>query len=222
MATQTLVLLGDSILDNSSYTRPTPDTTAHLQRLLPDWSVQRCAMDGATMSDVAFQLRALAQRPTLAVLSIGGNDAAEHIGLLQKRVPTSAEVLRDLLVIADDFAARYEEVARKVRARAERAVLCTIYEVQLEPEVFTRLVRVPLALLNDRIVRIGSRLGMDVLELRSVCTEPDDFVLQIEPSARGAEKIARAIAGMISGDGTLTSNRIFAAGRDAFISRPER
>jgi hypothetical protein len=96
MATQTLVLLGDSILDNNPYTRPRPDTTAHLQRLLPDWSVQRCAM------------------------------------------------------------------------------------------------------------------------------EPHDFVLQIEPSARGAEKIARAIAGMITGNGTLTSNRIFAAERDAFISRPER
>ena len=31
MASRTLVVLGDSILDNAPYTRPEPDTTAHLQ-----------------------------------------------------------------------------------------------------------------------------------------------------------------------------------------------
>jgi lysophospholipase L1-like esterase len=211
MGWRTLALLGDSILDNQPYTHPQPDTTALLQRVLPDWSVERYAQDGATMSDVAFQLRSLEQRPALAVLSVGGNDAVEHIGLLQKRASSSAEVLHDLLVIADDFARRYETVARSVRERAERALLCTIYEVQLEPPVFARLVRVPLAILNDRIVRVGSRLGMDVLELRSICTDPDDFVLQIEPSPRGAEKIARAIADVVTGNGKMISNRIFAA-----------
>ena len=40
----------------------------------------------------------------------------------------------------------------------------------------------------------SARLGLEVLELRSVCTEDDDYVLEIEPSARGADKIARAIA----------------------------
>jgi len=215
MATQTLALLGDSILDNQPYTRPEPDTTAHLQRLLTGWSIERHAQDGATMGDVAYQLRTLAQRPALAVLSVGGNDAAEHIGLLQKRASTAAEVLQELLAIADDFARRYDAVARSVRERAERVVLCTIYEVQLEPPLYAQLARVPLAILNDRIVRIGSSLGLDVLELRSVCTEPGDFVLMIEPSARGAEKIARAITGMVAGDASLTSNRVFAAGRVA-------
>lgn len=30
-----------------------------------------------------------------------------------------------------------------------------------------------------------ARLGLEVLELREVCTEPEEFVLEIEPSARG-------------------------------------
>lgn len=80
---QSLCLLGDSILDNAPYTRPAPDTTAHLQQLLTGWSVERRARDGARMSGVEAQLRGLTARPTVAVLSIGGNDAVEHVGLLE-------------------------------------------------------------------------------------------------------------------------------------------
>lgn len=40
---KTLVLLGDSILDNAPYGRPEPDTTTHLQRLLPEWDATSLA-----------------------------------------------------------------------------------------------------------------------------------------------------------------------------------
>jgi hypothetical protein len=80
--------------------------------------------------------------------------------------------------------------------------------VQLEPAPYAKLARVPLAVLNDRIMRIAARLGLDVLDLRSICTEPSDFVLQIEPSAKGAAKIARAIAGLVD-DKTLTWGRLY-------------
>jgi hypothetical protein len=212
MSERTLVLLGDSILDNAPYTMPEPDTTAHLQRLLgPRWSVHRLAQDGAKMSDVRFQLRALTTPPAAAVLSIGGNDAGEHIGLLERRASAAAEILHELLIIADDFGRRYEAVARAVAERVPRTLLCTIYEVQLEPPPYARLARVPLAVLNDRIVRTGARLGLDILELRSVCTEPGDFVLQIEPSAQGAARIASAIAAVLDGAESLRSARVFSA-----------
>jgi hypothetical protein len=59
-----LVLLGDSILDNASYTDPDPDTTTHLQRLLAErWSVTRLALDGAVMADVGDQLNEIDGRP---------------------------------------------------------------------------------------------------------------------------------------------------------------
>src|SRR3954464_4333653 len=97
----TIVLLGDSILDNASYTHPEPDTTTHLARLMAGWSVQCHARDGARMADVSSQLRHLTERPEVAVLSIGGNDAVSHIGLLQRRAVTAADILADLLRIAD-------------------------------------------------------------------------------------------------------------------------
>jgi lysophospholipase L1-like esterase len=204
----TIVLLGDSILDNASYTHPEPDTTTCLARLMPGWNVRCNAQDGARMADVAAQLSHHTDRSDVAVLSIGGNDAVPHIGLLQRRAVTAADILADLLRIADDFEKQYEPVATAVRERAERTVLCTIYEVQLEPAPYAKLARVPLAVLNDRIMRIAARLGVDVLDLRTICTEPSDFVLQIEPSAKGAVKIARAIAGLVDAK-TLTWGRLY-------------
>jgi lysophospholipase L1-like esterase len=198
-----LALLGDSILDNWSYTEPEPDTTAHLTRLLAGgWSVLRLARDGAVMADVAGQLAALQGRPDVAVLSIGGNDATAHLGLLDRRGTSAGELFGELLGIADEFEQQYYRAAELVADSAGRAVLCTIYEVQLEPPLYARLARVPLAVLNDRITRVARKLGLEVLELRDVCTEPADFTLQIEPSAAGAAKIARAIAAQVQGTGS--------------------
>jgi lysophospholipase L1-like esterase len=211
MTTRTLFLLGDSILDNAPYTRPEPDSAAHLRRLLPEWNVVCLARDGAVMDDVGHQLREIGQPAATAVLSIGGNDAIQHVGLLESRASDSAGILDRLLLIADDFEERYQDVARSLAERVDHTVLCTIYEVRLEPAPFARLARVPLAVLNDRIIRTAARLGVDVLELRTVCTEPDDFVLQIEPSARGAARIAEAIAALLLGHSALTSGRVFCA-----------
>jgi hypothetical protein len=171
-----VVLLGDSILDNAPYTAPHPDTTAHLSRILgPGWDAERLAQDGATMGGMRSQLERLDGRADIAVLSIGGNDVTAHIGMLDQPASRSSEVLRDLSVIHDAFTASYEMVAGAVADRAERVILCTIYEVRLEPEPYAELARIPLAVLNDQIVRIGARLGFDVLELRAVCTDPSDF-----------------------------------------------
>ena len=212
MPDQILALFGDSILDNAPYTRPEPDTTAHLEQLLgKGWAVRRLATDGATMRDVAGQLHAFRDRAEVAVLSVGGNDAIEHIGILEQPTTNSGSVLEYLDAIGAAFHQQYESVARAVAQQASRVILCTIYEVQLEPPVFAQRVRVPLAVLNDRILRTAAMLGLDSLELRTVCTEPTDFVQQIEPSPQGAAKIAKAIVGAMRRNGGLSSGTVFAA-----------
>ena len=149
------------------------------------------------MRGLPLQLQALDYRPDVAVLSIGGNDLVPYINIIERPATSAAEVLAELLAIADGFHLQYDVAARSVMARAERTVLCTIYEVPLQPPVAGKLARVPLGLINDRIRWVGEELGLEVLELRRVCTEEEDFVLEIEPSAQGAEKIARAIAGVL-------------------------
>jgi hypothetical protein len=202
MPTHKLILLGDSILDNSPYTAPEPDTAAHLRRLLGEaWTVELGARDGAVMDDVPSQLRRAADAAATAVLSVGGNDVLPHVELLTRPATDAAALFGELLAIADAFGRRYEQVARETADRFGRTVLCTIYEAPLEPARFARLARAPLAVLNDRIIRTAVRLGLEILELRELCTEPGDFVLQIEPSPAGAQKIAEAIARLVGGDG---------------------
>ena len=212
MARQTVLLMGDSILDNQPYTSGAPDTATHLRSILgAEWTVELLARDGAIMSDMSSQLRRSPARDAVAFVSIGGNDLTQHMDLLA-RTSTSAEaVLGELLAIADRFTAEYDDVARSVAAAAGRTVLCTIYEVQLEPRHFADLARVPLAVLNDRIIRIAARLGLEVLELRDVCTSASDFVMQIEPSASGARKIAVAIADVLRAGPGVRTARIHSA-----------
>jgi lysophospholipase L1-like esterase len=212
MSRRKVILLGDSILDNRPYTAPAPDTADHLRHILGDgWSVELLARDGATMSDMPRQLRQVSDMAATAFVSVGGNDVTRHIGLLARSGTDAPAVLGELLGIAERFAASYEEVARSVAARVERTVLCTIYEVQLEPPPFADLARIPLAVLNDRIIRTAARSGLEVLELRDVCTAPSDFVMQIEPSAEGARKIASSVAAVLRAEPVVRTALVHSA-----------
>jgi hypothetical protein len=55
------------------------------------------------------------------------------------------------------------------------------------------LARLALALFNDVIVRTATDLGLDVLELRAICTAAADYASQLNRPAGGL-KIARGIA----------------------------
>jgi lysophospholipase L1-like esterase len=205
-----LALLGDSILDNSPYTSPEPDTADHLQRALgADWAVELLARDGSVMEDLRFQLTHLPAHADTAVLSIGGNDALAHIGILEQRTSSSSQVLRQLAGITGEFGQRYAQVLAGIHPRVRRLIVCTIYEPPLSDPATARLATVPLSLLNDQIIREAARLRLDILDLRSICTEPADFVREIEPSAAGAKKIASAIAALVRGSPDLPAARYY-------------
>ena len=209
-----LVLLGDSILDNRTYTSPEPETAECLRGMLGSgWTVDLLARDGAVMSEIPYQLEHLRGHPDAIVVSVGGNDALGHIGILEDRADAARTVLSRLADIAEDFGARYRRVLAEARPRSRRLIACTIYEPPMFDATTTRLLRVPLCLLNDQIVREAARAGVDVLDLRSVCTSPADFVRQIEPSAQGAHRIAAAIETAVRGERS-------GAAITLFVSRP--
>jgi hypothetical protein len=66
---------------------------------------------------------------------------------------------------------------------------CTILHGPLEAGTLT-VTDVTLALFNDVIVPMAIALRMDVLELRSICTDAADYATPIEPSRHGRRKIA--------------------------------
>jgi hypothetical protein len=189
-----VVLLGDSIFDNASYTCGEPDVVSHLRRVLPGGSrATLCAVDGTTTSGLARQLACAPTDATHLVVAIGGNDALQNTDLLDRRVGSTAEALALFAERVEAFEKSYRAALAPVLAFGRPTVLCTIYNGNLEPPR-ARLARVALTLFNDVIVRVGFEHRLPVIDLRLICCEAADYANPIEPSGRGGLKIAHAIA----------------------------
>jgi hypothetical protein len=189
-----VVLLGDSIFANAAYTHGGPDVLTHLRGVLPiDWRGTLCAVNGATTHDLASQLTCVPSDASHLVVSIGGNDALQNSDLLSMRLTSSAEVLEAFADRLAAFERAYRSVIRHIVALGRPTVVCTIYNGALEPER-AAIARLGVALFNDVILRTAMNMGLDVVELRAVCTEQADYANPIEPSDQGGLKIARAVA----------------------------
>jgi hypothetical protein len=203
-----VVLLGDSILDNGAYTGGGPHVAAQLQAALPQgWRCVLAAVDGATTADVPRQMRDVPEDAAVLVLSAGGNDLLMHSNVLDEPAAGSAQVLAKLAKLADDFEVDYRAMLRHVLAAGIPTALCTVYNGNLPPPQ-GRLAAAAMAVFDDRILRVALEKGLPVIELRAVCSRPEDYANPIEPSSVGGEKIARAIV-------RLVAEHDFASGRTA-------
>ncbi len=107
-----IVLLGDSIFDNRSYTGAEPDVVTHLRALLPAGArATLLAVDGATTRSMAGQVSAIPSDATHVVVSIGGNDALGNLDLIQASATFAADPLRLLGERVDRFEADYRSAA---------------------------------------------------------------------------------------------------------------
>jgi lysophospholipase L1-like esterase len=189
-----LVLLGDSVFDNGSYVaagRATIDALA--VRLPVGWRATLLAQDGSTSDEIGRQLLHLPSDATHLVVSTGGNDALTHAGILTERASTVAEALWKLGQVASQFEQRYAAMLRKVRARKLPATVCTIYNGSFRDAHLQRITATALTAFNDAIIRTAWSAAIPIIDLRTVCDEMEDYANEIEPSARGSEKIADAI-----------------------------
>jgi len=75
--------------------------------------------------------------------------------------------------------------------------LCTVYEGNLNSDIFYRDISFAsmamVSMLNDIIFSIGATYNVDVLELRNIFTEKEDYANPIEPSHIGGKKLASRI-----------------------------
>jgi hypothetical protein len=193
-----LVLLGDSIFDNGSYVPGGPPVVEQVQSVLPSgWSATLLAVDGHVVDDVSRQLSGLPPDATHLAISAGGNDALRHSGVLMQPATSVREVLAMLADIREAFRGKYREMLRHVLARGLPTVVCTIYDAipGLEREALAAL-----ALFNEIILFEAARKGLPVLDLRIVCRDADDYsrLSPIEPSVAGGQKIAAALAGIVT------------------------
>jgi hypothetical protein len=194
-----IALLGDSTFDNGRYTGGQPDVVTHLRTMLPaGWTAKLCAIDGSTASMIAAQAARIPAQTTCIVVSVGGNDALMHQGILYAP-PGDVGVLRELADAGEEFRREYRAALLLLKALGKKMLACTIYNGSL-PDDVAIAARAALAVFNDAIYRTANEAGVPVLELRRVCTEPSDYANPIEPSGPGGAKIARAILGRLGGD----------------------
>lgn len=193
-----VVLLGDSIFDNAAYVAGAPDVIRQVRRRLPDGSMATLlAVDGGTTGGVRDQLRLLPPDATHLIVSVGGNDALGHSEFLGAPARSTAEALMGLAEIGDGFERDYLPMLDGVLAYGLPAAICTVYYPRFPEAALQRVAVAALTVFNDCIIRAAIAHGIPLIDLRLICTEASDYANAIEPSARGGEKISRAIADLV-------------------------
>jgi lysophospholipase L1-like esterase len=193
-----IVLMGDSIFDNVSYTQGGPSVIDQLRSEL--WSgdsASLLAVDGDTTINIAAQIRRVPLAATHLVLSVGGNDALRQLETLQTPAHSVYKALETLASIAERFNADYRNMLKQVMAMDKPLMVCSIYD---SVPGLTPALKTALTLFNDVIVRAAIENALPVLDLRRVCREAEDYsaLSPIEPSSHGGAKIAKAIARALS------------------------
>lgn len=89
-------------------------------------------------------------------------------------------------------------------------VVCAIYNASFPEPDYQRCVQIAVAAYDDVIIRVATEHRLPVVDLRAVCCDPADYVLDIEPSAAGGARIAAAIFRAVT-EPDAPSARIFGA-----------
>lgn len=205
-----IVLLGDSIFDNLSYTDGGPDVVSQVQELLPDGSRgSLLAVDGSTTEGVPSQVKRIPPDATHLVLSVGGNDAIMNSDVLLKPLESRVKALAELADVSENFERKYRHAVAACREIGLPLTICTIYNGNFSDKQYQRLASTALMVFNDVILRVGFEFGLTVLDLRFVCSATDDYANQIEPSSKGGAKIARCIVASVEQQNGKLGARVF-------------
>jgi lysophospholipase L1-like esterase len=197
-----IILLGDSIFDNASYTGGKPDVITQLRDIVPpEWKATLLAVDGATTAGIPSQLARLPQDATHLVLSVGGNDALAQSDLLDRPARSTAQAVTMLADATRAFENAYRKTVALCLERNLPLTLCTIYNGNFPDADFQKRATAAVAVYNDAIIRVAAENRLTVIELRRVCDKPEDYANPIEPSSIGGAKIARAILRVIGDSG---------------------
>ena len=176
---QTVILLGDSILENKSYVKSGYSVEDFVKKSIGN--TYNYARDEATIETVHFTLNNIPNKfnneDTTIILSIGGNDLIE-----KKEVEP---VMRDCTELI-------EKIKQKFPA-------CKIAMLNLYcPYTYkdNMLIRTMLKQWNTILVE---KSGIPIIDIYGIVTAVEDFNSKIEPSETGSAKIADAIIRQVVG-----------------------
>ena len=179
----TIVLIGDSVLNNSNYV-PAGKSVVDVLKTKTQ-NVFNFAKDGATISDCYGQLDKiptdLNTTETYVFISAGGNDILNKRGQL-----TSAEIRK----LFND----YMDFVKALRVKLGSAKI-NILNLYMPANPRYQSYKSSIDQWNQLIKEYSSKIGemYTVVGLDGLLTSPNDFVYDIEPSETASEKIANVI-----------------------------
>jgi lysophospholipase L1-like esterase len=179
----TVILMGDSILNNSNYVPAGKSVYDSLKTKLT--KVINLAKDGATINDLYGQLDKipvdLNNSNTYIFISAGGND------ILNKRTELSTTDIRRLFD-------SYMEFLKALRTKLGSAKI-NILNLYLPSNPRYQSYKTSIDQWNQLITQSSSKVGemYNVIDLYGLLKSPDDFVYDIEPSESASDKIAYLI-----------------------------
>lgn len=181
----TIILLGDSILDNSNYVPPNKSVPELLKKKSADAKVFNFAKDESTINDVYSQLDNVSSKynkPNVYIfLSAGGNNILNNKGSM-----TDAQIEK----LSDE----YVQLIKSIKTKLPNIKLNVL---NLYLPVGSKYIKYhkSVSKWNESLNQSSNEPGQtfNVIDIFSLLTKSEDFVYDIEPSESGGEKIADTI-----------------------------
>ena len=178
-----IVLIGDSVLNNSNYVPDGKSVVDILKTKTPN--IFNYAKDGATINDCYSQLdkipAELNKTGTYIFISAGGND------ILNKHEQLDSQI------ISQQFN-KYMEFIKSVRSKFGGAKI-NVMNLYLPTNPRFQSYKQSIKQWNQLINEYSSKVGemYNVINLDTLLTTPSDFIYDIEPSETASQKIANVI-----------------------------
>lgn len=172
-----IILLGDSVLNNSNYVNSGSSIESILKSMDPSITLLSLAQDGSTIDDVFKQLNQIPlhfnSSENYIFLSAGGNDILDA-DFSQLNINT----------IFDKYSTLINTIVTKFPF-INIISLTLYYPINIKYEKYKDIITI----WNEKI----KKLMGDTILLTNIIRSPEDIVNNIEPSFIGGQKIANAI-----------------------------
>jgi lysophospholipase L1-like esterase len=181
--TKTLILLGDSVLNNNSYVEKGKAVNELLrQKIDKNTNIVSLAINDSTINSIYPQLEKvntdLNDELTTVFLSVGGND------IIKMREKNIDHIFKKYNTLVD---------AIKTKLPNVKLVLLNIYYPTNRAKSHSMIEKWNH---NMDLKYKRNNKNIHILNLAKLLKEPSDFVYDIEPSITGGEKIANKISTM--------------------------
>jgi hypothetical protein len=177
-----IILLGDSMLENSNYVNETKTIYYYLQTNKNNHNIYNYAKDESLIKHINTQLEnidvSFNNYNTYIFLSIGGND------ILQSNFYMDKDYINKL----------FEKLQKIINNIKKKLPNINLYILNLYYPLNNRYKKYYNSIkIWNNLLEENKKIGYKLIQTNKIMTSPYDFVYDIEPSANGGKKIAEEI-----------------------------